>query len=135
MNSSVSIRLDAQPAQFERLKALQAAFAQVCNELAPVVQRTRVWNRVALHHMTYRDLRARYPALGPQMVCNAIYSVSRSSRLVYQHPTSPFNLARWGDKPLPLLRFLDVSPVYFDRHTLSVKDGRLSMYTLDGRMK
>ena len=28
-----------------------------------------------------------------------------------------------------------MSPVYFDRHTLSVKDGRLSMYTLDGRMR
>jgi hypothetical protein len=25
--------------------------------------------------------------------------------------------------------------VYFDRHTLSIKDDKLSMYTLDGRMK
>jgi len=25
--------------------------------------------------------------------------------------------------------------VYFDRHTLSLKDGQLSMYTLDGRMR
>lgn len=69
------------------------------------------------------------------MVCNAIYSVSRTSRLVYQHPGSPFNLARLGDKPLPLLRFSDSCPVYFDRHTLSVKGGQLSMYTLDGRIR
>jgi hypothetical protein len=34
-----------------------------------------------------------------------------------------------------MLRFLDGSPVYFDRHTLSVKDGTLSLYTLDGRMR
>jgi hypothetical protein len=135
MNSSVSIRLDAQPAQFERLKALQAAFAQVCNELAPVVQRTRVWNRVALHHMTYRDLRARYPALGSQMVCNAIYSVSRTCRIVFQAPGSPFHLPRLGSKPLPLLRFSDTAPVYFDRHTLSLRGGRLSLFTLDGRMR
>jgi len=41
---------------------------------------------------------------GFAQVCNAIYSVSRTC------------------------------PVYFDRHTLSVKDDQLSMYTLDGRM-
>jgi hypothetical protein len=40
-----------------------------------------------------------------------------------------------GGKPLPLLRFDDNCPVYFDRHTLSVKAGQLSMYTLDGRMR
>jgi hypothetical protein len=33
-----------------------------------------------------------------------------------------------------LLRFADTCPVYFDRHTLSVKDGQLSMYTLEGRL-
>ena len=69
------------------------------------------------------------------MVCNAIYSVSRTSRLVFQHPGSPFSLARLGDKPLPLLRFADSCPVYFDRHTLSLKAGQLSMFTLDGRMR
>ena len=73
--------------------------------------------------------------MGSQMVCNAIYSVSRTSRLVYQHPDSLFNLSRLGDKPLPLLRYTDTCPVYFDRHTLSVKQGQLSMYTLDGRIR
>ena len=135
MSKLLRITLTHTPEQFERLCVLQAEFARVCNALAPMVRDTRCWNRVALHHMAYKGLREQVPAMGSQMVCNAIYSVSRSSRLVYQHPTSPFNLARWGDKPLPLLRFLEVSPVYFDRHTLSVKDGRLSMYTLDGRMR
>ena len=135
MSMLLRITLTHTPEQFERLCVLQAEFARVCNALAPMVRDTRCWNRVALHHMAYKGLREQFPAMGSQMVCNAIYSVSRSSRLVYQHPTSPFNLARWGDKPLPLLRFLEVSPVYFDRHTLSVKDGRLSMYTLDGRMR
>jgi hypothetical protein len=55
--------------------------------------------------------------------------------MVYQNPQSPFNLARLGSKPLPLLRFSDNCPVYFDRHTLSVKNGQLSMYTLDGRLR
>jgi hypothetical protein len=54
---------------------------------------------------------------------------------VFQHPQSPFNLAKLGDKPLPLLKFADTCPVYFDRHTLSLKDGQLSMFTLDGRLR
>lgn len=135
MNFSLRIPLNTTPEQHARLQALQAAFAQVCNALAPTVQQTRVWNRVALHHLTYRTLREQFPDLGSQMVCNAIYSVSRTSRMLFQHPQSPFNLTKLGTKPLPLLRFANSCPVYFDRHTLSVKDGQLSMFTLDGRMR
>lgn len=135
MNSVLRISLEASPEQLERLQALQQGFAKVCNALAPLVQQTRVWNRVALHHLAYRQLREQFPEMGSQMVCNAIYSVSRTGRLVFQHPQSPFHLARLGDKPLPLLRFADSCPVYFDRHTLSLKAGQLSMFTLDGRMR
>ena len=135
MSRSLRISLNPTPEQFQRLCVLQEEFARVCNALAPVVRDSRCWNRVALHHMAYKSLREQFPAMGSQMVCNAIYSVCRSSRLIYQHPASPFNLSRIGDKPLPLLRFLGTSPVYFDRHTLSIKGGRLSMYTLDGRMR
>ncbi|HHW62985.1 MAG TPA: hypothetical protein GX403_03365 [Rhodocyclaceae bacterium] len=132
---TLRLQLDASPEQKARLLALQAAFARLCNALAPVVRDTRCWNRVALHHMSYKSLREQFPEIGSQMVCNAIYSVCRASRLVYQHPKSPFNVARLGNAQLPLLRFADNCPVYFDRHTLSLKAGQLSMYTLDGRMR
>lgn len=135
MNSVVRVTLKAMPQQMQRLVELQRAFAAVCNALAPLVQQTRCWNRVALHHMAYKQLRQQFPDLGSQMVCNAIYSVSRASRLIYQHRQSPFNIARLGDRPLPRLHFLPQSPVYFDRHTLSIKGGQISMYTLDGRMR
>ena len=135
MNFLLRVPLQATPEQAERLVALQKGFAQVCNALAPLVQQTRVWNRVALHHLAYRQLREQFPEMGSQMVCNAIYSVSRTCRIVFQQPASPFHLARLGAKPLPLLRFADSCPVYFDRHTLSLKDGQLSMFTLDGRMR
>lgn len=135
MPTQLRLRLDTSPDQKARLLALQAAFARLCNALAPVVRTTRCWNRVALHHMTYKSLREQFPEIGSQMVCNAIYSVCRTSRLVYQHPKSPFNVARLGERPLPLLRFADNCPVYFDRHTLSLKAGQVSMYTLDGRMR
>ena len=134
MNSVVRVPLNTTTEQFARLQALQHAFADVCNVLAPEVQRTRVWNRVALHHMYYRSLREKFPALGSQMICNAIYAMSRTSRLVFQMPASPFNLAKLGSKPLPLLQFANSCHVYFDRHTLSIKGSNLSLFTLDGRM-
>lgn len=135
MKFSLNVPLNTSPEEALRLRQLQAVFAQACNALAPLVQQSRVWNRVALHHMAYKPLRAQFPQMGSQMACNAIYSVSRHSRLVYQGADSPFNLSRLGDKPLPLLRFHESCPVYFDRHTLSLKDGSLSMFTLDGRMR
>jgi len=134
MKTTLRVPLDMSPEQAAKLRQLQAIFAKACNALAPVVQKTKVWNRVALHHMAYKPLRAQFPQMGSQMVCNAIYSVSRHSRMIYQSPASPFNLSKLGDKPLPLLQFTDRAPVYFDRHTLSVKSGSLSMYTLDGRL-
>lgn len=134
MKSVIRVPLNTTPEQYARLQALQTAFAEVCNALAPEVQRSRVWNRVALHHLHYRALREKFPALGSQMVCNAIYAVSRTSRLIFQTPASPFSLAKLGNKPLPLMQFADSCPVYFDRHTLSIKANKLSLFTLDGRM-
>ena len=134
MNSIIRVPLNTNPEQFTRLQALQSAFAEVCNALAPEVKKSRVWNRVALHHLHYRTLREKFPALGSQMICNAIYAVSRASRLVFQTPGSPFNLTKLGNKALPLLQFADSCPVYFDRHTLSIKGTKLSLFTLDGRM-
>ena len=135
MSFLLRIPLNASQDQAQRLQSLQTGFAHVCNALAPLVQKTRVWNRVALHHLAYRQLRDQFPEMGSQMICNAIYSVSRTCRAVFQSPGSPFNVARMGDKPLPLLRFSESCPVYFDRHTLSLKAGQLSMFTLDGRMR
>jgi hypothetical protein len=135
MSQILRVQLNASPEQAARLDALQQMFAKACNSLAPLVQKTRCWNRVTLHHLAYRGLRETFPDIGSQMACNVIYSVSRACRLVYQSPQSPFNLQRLGDKPLPLVLFNVNSPVHFDRHTLSLRDGSLSMFTLDGRMR
>ena len=55
--------LPATPEQAAHLQALQAAFAEVCNALAPQVRDTRCWNRVTLHHLAYKQLRERFPLL------------------------------------------------------------------------
>jgi hypothetical protein len=135
MKSVIQIALACSPEHRTRLRALQEEFSRACNAITPLVREHRCWNRVALHHMVYRSLREQFPQLGSQMVCNAIYSVCRASRAVYQAPESPFNLTRLDGRPLPLLQFSSEAPVYFDRHTMSVKQGRLSMFTLDGRIR
>lgn len=135
MKSKVSLRLNTTTEQFASLERLQALFAEACSALGPVVRETRCWNRVALHHLAYRSLREKFPALGSQMICNAIYSVSRSARAIFQNRASPWSLERRPDQPLPTLRFASTAPVYFDRHTLSLQQGKLSLYTLDGRLR
>ena len=135
MNVLIRVPLHTSDEQRARLCKLRAEFARACNALAPQVQQSRVWNRVALHHLHYRALREQFPELGSQMVCNAIYAVSKMARLVYQHPSSPYQLGRRPGQVLPLLKFADSCPVYFDRHTLSLKPGQLSLYTMDGRMR
>ncbi|MFM8865360.1 MAG: hypothetical protein ACKOFG_10710 [Limnohabitans sp.] len=131
MKTKLEVRLNLQGDQISRLQALQEVFVQACNFLAPLVAQTRCWNRVGLHHLAYRQLRERFPQLGSQMACNVIYSVSRAARKVYQAPGAA---ARF-ESQLPQMRFLPNAPVFFDRHTLSLKAGRLSLFTLDGRLK
>jgi hypothetical protein len=135
MKNALRIVLQASPEEQSRLEALQSTFAEVCNALAPRVRDTRCWNRVTLHHLAYKDLRERFPRVGSQMICNAIYSVCRAARAVYQGPASPFKVNAAAGKALPLIRFSDRSPVFFDRHTLSLRGDELSLYTLDGRLR
>jgi len=131
----LQVVLNTNALQTAQLRRLQVEFAAACNLVAPIAQANRCWNRVALHHLAYRELRARFPQLGSQMACNAVYSVARTYRVLLQHPQSPWNLDRRPGQPLPCLRFQVGAPVYFDRHTLSLKGNLISMFSLDGRLR
>ena len=133
MKSMILFPLNTTPEQLERLVALQQAFSQVCNAISPIAQTNNCWNRVALHHLVYKAMREQFPNIGSQMICNAIYSVSRTYRTWAAMVKA--GVHKGSDKQLPKLVFLPSAPVFFDRHTLSIKDGRLSMFTLDGRMQ
>lgn len=135
MEIKFNIQLNPTVDQLQRLKALQVNFIEICNAIMPTVQTSRCWNRVALHHMVYHSMRMRFPCTGSQMICNAIYSVCRAARAVLQHPKSPWNIELNPNANLPMILFLPQSPVFFDRHTLNLKGNRLSMYTLDGRIR
>ena len=95
MNTVLHVLLKTSPDEAARLRELQALFAQACNAISPLVQKTRVWNRVALHHMAYKLLRG--------AVNNAI-GLYRGSMLaqedfgVGRHPAEEGNLS--GDAQL-----------------------------------
>jgi hypothetical protein len=135
VDAALRVPLAPDAAQEQRLQALQVAFAEVCNTIAPMVAKTGVWSRVALHHMAYHGLREQFPALGSQMVCNAIYAVSRTCRWVFQSEGSRYHVSSFRGQALPRLHFSNQCPVYLDRNTFSLKDGRASLFTLDGRMR
>ena len=135
MEKRLLIRLNTNPEQLLRLKALQQNFVEICNAIAPIAADNRCWNRVILHHMVYHQMRKAFPHTGSQMICNAIYSVCRACRVVLQDPKSPWNVAVNPEVKLPRILFLPQSPVFFDRHTLNLKGSQLSMYTLDGRIR
>lgn len=118
-----------------RLDRLRVEFARASNWVAPIAQKNHCWNRVALHHLSYHGLREHFSDLGSQMACNAIYSVCRSYRLLLSHPQSPYFGRRLSEGQLPHLTFLDHSPVFFDRHTLSLQNNKLSLFTLEGRLR
>lgn len=126
MLRTASIKLGVTSEQAAALAALQAAYANACNRLAPVVQEHRLWNRVGLHNRAYSRLRAETP-LGSQMTCNAIYTVCKA----YKAQKALGRIRK--DTPVPSIRF-DRASVHFDKRTYSLKDGMASLYTLDGRI-
>ncbi len=123
------LRLNAAQAQF--LQQLQHRFAQACNVVADIAQQKHVTARVALHHLAYETIRTQFPDLGAQLACNAIYAVARGYKQAQKVKVA---LGLTGDA-LPILRFSNTAPVFFDRHTLTLKPNALSLYTLEGRLQ
>jgi predicted transposase len=135
MKNSIQIKLIVDADQASKLLDLQKTFALACDEAAKFVATSRSWHRVTLHHLAYRTLREKFPTLGSQMVCNAIHAVSRASKEIFQDPSSKWTALVKSGTPLPVLKFAETTPVFFDKHTLTLKKNALSIFTLDGRMK
>ena len=126
MLRTASILLNVTHAQSAALHAMRTAYVDACNRLVPMVREHRCWNRVALHHRTYSRLRAETP-LGSQMTCNAIYTVCKAYK-------AQKTLGRISEESVPEIRFARTS-VHYDKRTYTLKNGALSLNTLDGRIR
>jgi putative transposase len=128
MKRTISIKLDPTTEQSALLDALQAEFASACNVVVGFSAPVKCSNRVALHHLCYYQVREQVPALGSQMVCNAIANVAQSYKsLVANEPK--LRKEEW-----PVINFRQTASVHFDKRTYSFKNDTLSLFTLDGRI-
>ncbi len=116
---SIPLKLD-EPG-LKRLSALQARFAQACQATYKVAADHNCFSRVALHHLAYKSVREAFTDLGAQLVSNAIYVVSAA--------------AKGGSDNLKPELFGRAMPVVLDRRTVSLTNGQLSIFTLEGRLK
>ena len=128
MKLTISVKLLHTAEQAQSFKELSETFAGACNEIVPVAQEHRCWNRVALHHLSYNSTRVTYPELGSQMTCNAIHKVSSA------YKTLQSNKGIKKGEPVPPIQFSPKS-VHFDKRTYSIKDETLSLFTMIGRVK
>jgi IS605 OrfB family transposase len=128
MKRTASFKLLATPPQADAFGLLARLFSAACNAIVPFVQEHRCWNRVALHHLAYYHLRERFPALGSQMVCQAIHRVADAYRTARANGELP------KDEPIPGFRFSPRS-VNFDQRTYAFKGDAFTLFTPAGRMK
>jgi len=107
MERTGSFKLLTTPQQAEALSELSRLFSDACNTLVPFVQEHRCWNRVALHHLAYYQVREKFPALGSQMVCQATHRVADAYKTLRANGGIP------NDQPVPAITFTPAS-VNFD---------------------
>jgi len=129
MKESLEVDLACSLENAARLEALQKLFTSVCREISNHAAEFDCWSRVGLHHLTYHAIRKKYPSLGSQMTCNAIYSVSRLAK-----ENLFLNKKNKSNKILEIVEEKQM-PIFFDRHTISIKNNLLSMFTMEGRIK
>lgn len=120
MKRTIAIRLDGSDFQKQAFEELQNLFTAVCNRVAQIAACEKERNRVRLHHLCYRGLREEFPQLGSQMCCNAVAKTSAALSAL--------------KRPKELL-FKKGCSVHFDKRTYSLKNGILSLYTLQGRVQ
>lgn len=114
--------------QSARLSSLAVEFARGCNVTAKFAQEHSVYNKVKLHHLAYYSVRENTD-LGSQMACNTMRAVCSA----YESLKSNKRLKK--DQPLPPIVFGDKGSVHFDKRTYSFVGDKLSLYTLEGRIR
>jgi IS605 OrfB family transposase len=125
---TVCIKLAVEKDDFPKLLTVQAEFANACNLCVPLVCEHRCWNGDDLHRYTYFMLGRETP-LHSQMRCN----VRRRVCTMYKSLNSNGRID--PKKPVPEIDFKRTS-VHYDKRTYTLlKNGLLSLYTLEGRVK
>ena len=133
LNRTVCVRLLISPEDSVKLSETHALYRDACNLVVPIVcknKESRLWQRFALHHAAYSKIREIFPALGAQLACNVIRSVSSAYKTeLANHPQ------QLKQPELKTIHFKNPS-VHLDKNTITYReDGTVSLYTMKGRVE
>lgn len=104
---------------------LKRSFVKACNDVSEVAVREGSRSRTLMHSLAYESIRTKYPELGSQLCCNAIYAVTKIYKQV------DVAVKRRIVRPI---YFADSFPLIYDSRTVSFFEDRISIYTPKGRM-
>lgn len=122
-----TVRIKVSPDQSQTLSDTCDAYLDCCNMVSKTAWEHRALSQKTLHQLVYRRLRDEYH-VGAQMAQSSIIRVIGNYRTIKEAHGSP-----WASSQ-PEYR----SPGYdlvWNRDYSILKDGRLSINTLDGRIK
>lgn len=122
-----AIRVEVSPEQSQTLSDTCAAYLDCCNMVSETVWEHRTISQKMLHQLVYRKLRDEYH-VGAQMACSSMRRVIGNYRTIKEMHGSPWAASQ------PEYRSLGYDLVW-NRDYSILKDGRLSINTLDGRIK
>lgn len=98
------------PEQAEALKAIMQAYNAACNFVSALAWEKRCFNQIALHHLTYRDIRAQF-GLPSQLAVRAIAKVSDAYKVskTTQAEFRPLGAITYDSRVLRLIGVSNVS--------------------------
>ena len=134
LTTTVCIKLQMDSEAVQKLEKTRLLYLDACNFLVKYVCRDpkeRNWQRYNLHHAAYYDLRSALPALGSQLACNAIRSVSSAYKTeLVNHPRK--------NKTEPLKEIVFKNPsIHLDKNTIAYQAdmSEANVFTIDGRVR
>ena len=122
-----AVRIETAPEQSRMLSDTCAAYLDCCNMVSRVAWEHRTISQKMLHHLVYRRLRDEYH-VGAQMACSSMNRVIGNYRTIKEAHGSPWAASQ------PKYRSSGYDLVW-NRDYSILKDGRLSVSTLSGRIK
>lgn len=123
-----AVRLTPSATESELLERTCDAYLACCDHVSRVAKSNRTLSQKKLNKLTYRHLRDTYH-VGAQMAQSAIIRVIGNYRTVKENQGSPWKTKR------PLKYTSAGYDLVWNRDYSILKDGRLSVNTLDGRIK
>jgi predicted transposase len=105
---TVVAKLDLSVQDKERLNRTLEVFAAACNAISQAAFNQRCFNPVALHHLTYREIRQRfnlpanYTACAIRRVANA-YKIIKSKKTTFETVEFQSSLSGFERKTFPIV--------------------------------